>query len=67
MTSPMESKLLRFFLLISRHSVTSSNKQKRKLIRALCYGLYRRKRATFLNEGAFSLTSSEQEVHVIFK
>ena len=28
-------------------TVTSSNKQKRQLIRALCYGLYRRKSVTF--------------------
>ena len=47
--------------------ITSSSKQKRLLIRVLCYGLYCRKSVTFWNEGTFSLTSSVQEVHVIFK
>ena len=54
------------FQVFSSYITTASNIFK-KLIRALCYGLYRRKSVTFLNEGTFPLTSSVQEVHVIFK
>ena len=41
--SPIETKLLRFNLLNSCLSVTSSNKQKHKLIASLLNILYRRK------------------------
>ena len=58
--SPMESKLLRFILLISRNMF----KQTKMLICVMVYIV--EKNVTFLNEGSFSLTSSVQEVHVIF-
>ena len=65
--STIETKLLRFILLKSRLSETYSNKQKRKLITSLLHILYHRKSVTFLNDCTFSLTSTVQEVHVIFK
>ena len=58
----METKLLSFFLVSNILKQT-----KRKLIMSLLNILYSRKSVTFLNEGTFTLTSSVQEVYVIFK
>ena len=58
------------FEVYSSYIKVASNifKQTKTLIvRALCYGLYRRKSVTFWNEGTFSLASPVQEVHVSFK
>ena len=50
-----------------RKSLTSSKKQNCKRIPSLLSILYCRKNVTFLNEGTFTLTSSVQEVKVIFE
>ena len=51
------------YFMVAGNILKQTNRQ---LISALYYGLHRRKSVTFRNEGTFSLTSSLQEVHVVF-
>ena len=62
-----ESDGIKTFEVYSSCILLASNIFKQKKNINLCYGLYRRKIVTFWNEGTFSLASSVQEVHVIFK
>ena len=58
---------IKTFGVYSSYITLTSNIFKQPKYVYLCYGLYRRKSVTFLNEGTFSLASSVQKVHVIFK
>ena len=60
-----ESDGIKTFEVNSSYITLASNIFKQT--KTLCYGLHRRKSVTFWNEGTFSLASSVQEVHVIFK